>query len=251
MIRTHSLPVVLVGLMLGTGCAGAQEADDSLEEFAARLEVAFADGDAEERAQRIKALYYRDGVDEETGQLLEQASRMLARDAQPGIEFEPLDPEAKFLNVLDGYEYSPNLAPEGYVVLTLPGAEPGNETRIPYARREADGFYVLPAVVRRLVNPDAEPDKQLQMIVIGVASPAVTFEGWCDLALSNGTIERVPLEDQGAGNQTRIQRGQRIEACEIVNTSERGSLSLRLIEDETTLFEQRVVAPELTVSYRR
>lgn len=253
MIRTHCLPVVLVviaALLLSTGCAEAQEADDSLEDFAGRLEVAFEGGDDTERAKRIRALYHRDGVDEVTGDLLEQASRMLARVTDPGIEFEPVDAEAKFLNVLNGYEYTPNLAPAGYVVLTRPGAEPGNETRIPYARREADGFHVLPAVIRRLVNPDAEPDKQLQMIVMGLAAPASTFEGWCDLALSNGSIQRVTLADQGAGNQTLIQRGQRIVACDVVNTSGRGSLLLRLIEDETTLFEQRVEPPVLRISYR-
>jgi len=248
-MQTHAVPALLVGLALIAGCAGPQETVDSQEAFAERLETAFADGDATQRAARIRALFHPDGVDEMTGQLLGRASEMLARAVQPTITFEPPDADATFLSVLDGYEYSPNLAPEGYVVLTIPGAEPGNETRIPYARRD-DGFHVLPSVVRVLVNPDAEPDKQLQMIVIGVASPPSSFEGWCDIALSNGTTERVPLGDQGAGNQTRIQRGQRIEACEITNTSESGALSLRLLEDETVLFEHRVEVPEMSISYR-
>lgn len=249
-MRKLTIPALLLGLAISnTACAEAREPTDSREAFTARLEAAFAAGDADARAERIAALYHRDGVDEETSGLLDRASRMLARSAEPGIAFESLDPGAEFLNVLNGYEYTPNLAPEGYVVLTRPDAEPGNETRIPYARR-ADGFHVLPAVIRRLVNPDAEPDRQLQMIVIGIASPPSTFEGWCDLALSNGTTERVTLEDQGAGNQTRIQRGLRIEACEVTNTSERGSLSLRLLEDDTVLFDERVEAPDLRISYR-
>jgi len=247
-MQTHAIPALLLSLVFSVGCAESSESVDSPKDFTARLEAAFADGDAEERAARIRTLFHTDGVDEMTGQLLDRASQMLARTAEPVITFEPPDADATFVSVLDGYEFTPNLVPEGYVVLTSPDAEPGNETRIPYARRD-DGFHVFPSVVRVLVNPDAEPDKQLQMIVIGLASPPSTFEGWCDIALSNGTTERVPLGDQGAGNQTRIQRGQRIEACEITNTSESGALSLRLLEDETELFEKRVELPEFRISY--
>jgi len=247
-MRNSAFSALAIGLTLVVGCSESGEIGDTREAFTARVEEAFAAGDADERAGRIHALYHRDGVDEWTGRLVEQASSLLARTVDPVVTFEPPDSDATFLSVLDGYEYSPNLAPEGYVVLTLPDAEPGNETRIPYARR-ADGFHVFPAVTRRLVDPDALPDKQLQMIVIGVASPPSTFEGWCDLALSNGTTERLVLGDQGAGNQTRIQRGQRIEACEVTNTSERGSLSLRLLEDDTELFEGRVEAPDLRIVY--
>ncbi len=247
-MQRYAVPALILGLALSVGCADSSESGDSPADFEARLEAAFADGDVDERATRIRALFHPDGVDEVTGGLLDRASQLLARTSQPAITFVPPDAEAAFLSVLDGYEYTPNLMPEGYVVLTPPDAEPGNETRIPFARR-ADGFYVLPSVVRVLVNPDAKPDKQLQMIVIGNASPPVTFEGWCDLALSNGTVDRVVLGDQGAGNQTRIQRGQRIEACEITNTSERGNLSLRLLEGETLLFEQHIEAPEFRISY--
>lgn len=247
-MRNSTLPAVALGLTLVVGCSESGEPGDTREGFTARVEEAFAAGDADERAERIQTLFHRDGVDEWTDQLVEQASGLLARTVDPVVTFEPPDSDATFLSVLDGYEYSPNLVAEGYVVLTLPDAEPGNEMRIPYARR-GDGFHVFPAVVRRLVNPDALPDKQLQMIVIGVASPPSTFEGWCDLALSNGTTERVVLGDHGAGNQTRIQRGQHIEACEVTNTSERGSLSLRLLEDDTVLFEGTSEPPDLRISY--
>lgn len=247
-MRNKALSALAIGLTLVTGCSNSETPGDTREAFAARVEAAFADGDPNERAERILELYHRDGVDEWTGRLIEQASGLLARTADPAVSFEPPDADATFLSVLDGYEYYPNLTPEGYVVLTRPDAEPGNETRIPFARR-ADGFHVFPALQRRLVNPDAEADRQLQIIVIGNASPPLTFEGWCDLALSNGTTERIVLGDEGAGNQTRIQRGQHIEACEVTNTSGRGSLSLRLFEDDELLFEERVEAPHLRIDY--
>jgi hypothetical protein len=67
--------------------------------------------------------------------------------------------------------------------------------------------------------------------------------------LSNGTTKRIALEDQGVGNQTRILRGQKIVACEVTNTSDRGRLSLILMEDETTIFEGAVEFPETMISY--
>jgi hypothetical protein len=151
----------VIGLSLVAGCSEAAESGDTREAFAARVEEAFAAGDADERAERILSLYHRDGVDEWTGRLVEQAAGLLARTADPAVTFEPPDPDATFLSVLDGYEYYPNLPPEGYVVLTRPDAEPGNEMRIPFARR-GDGFHVFPSLQRRLVNPDAEADRQLQ-----------------------------------------------------------------------------------------
>ena len=157
-MQKYAIPALILSLVFSVGCAESSESVDSPEDFTARLEAAFADGDAEERAARIRALFHPDGVDEMTGQLLDRASQMLARTAEPVITFEPPDADATFVSVLDGYEFSPNLVPEGYVVLTIPGAEPGNETRIPYARR-ADGYHVFPSVMRRLVNPDAQPDK--------------------------------------------------------------------------------------------
>ena len=99
------------------------------------------------------------------------------------------------------------------------------------------------------MNPDALPDKQLQMIAIGLTFPASTFDGWCDIALSNNTIKRVKIDDQKVGNQTMIMRGQSIEACEITNTSS-GTLRLRLYEDDREIFIQQIETPQTTITYR-
>jgi hypothetical protein len=82
-----------------------------------------------------------------------------------------------------------------------------------------------------------------------MAHPPATFHGWCDIRLSNGTVRRVALEDQGNGNQTRVMRGQAIDACEVVKTSPRGPLSLRLLEGDDTIFEERVETPEGRIRY--
>ena len=236
-------------ILYSVSFTASAKAADSLEDFTLRLAEAFAEGDKSARTQRIQTLFYPAGLDEETAKLMERSSRYLANIERPEVAFEAVPDDAEFLNVLDGYEYTPNLVPEGYVVLTKPGAEPGNHTRIPYGRRPEDGLYLFPAMTRKLVNPDAEPDKQLQMLAMGIGHPALTFEGWCDLALSNGTTKRITLEDQGIGNQTRIYRGQKILACDITNTSGRDRLSLILMEDETTIFEGAVEFPETKITY--
>ncbi|MDH3297442.1 MAG: hypothetical protein OEM96_04075 [Gemmatimonadota bacterium] len=154
----QKLSALVIGLALVAGCSETGPPGEPREAFAARVEQAFAGGDADERARRIQALFHLDGADEWTVRLAGQASHLLARTVDPAVTFEPPDSAASFLSVLDGYEYSQNLPAEGYVVLTLPGAEPGSETRIPYGRRH-DGYHVFPAVVRRPVNPGAAPDR--------------------------------------------------------------------------------------------
>jgi hypothetical protein len=169
------------------------------------------------------------------------------------VSFTPLPrpPTTEPLHVADGYEYRPNLKPVGHAVFTDPAAAPGNNTKILYGLHPMERRYYFPLVVRRLVNADAPPDKQLQMLTIGAAHPPVTFAGWCDIALSNNTTKRVILDDQKIGNQTLIMRGQSIEACEVKNTSGRGSLSLRLFEDDRTLFERHIESPQTTITYRK
>jgi len=40
-----------------------------------------------------------------------------------------------------------------------------------------------------LVAADAKPDVTLQIITIGMANPPLTFSGWCDVELSDGSIQ--------------------------------------------------------------
>lgn len=248
-LRLHKSVFVIICIFLTIPPVEPSKAADSLTDFAERIAGAFAEGDVSARAIKIRALFHTEGLDEDTAGLLERSSKYLAGMERPEIAFEGIPDDAEFLHVLDGYEYAPNLEPVGYVVLTEADAEPGNHTRIPYGLRTEDGFHFFPAVTRTLVNPDAEPDKQLQILAMGVGHPALTFDGWCDLALSNNTTKRVTLEDQGIGNQTRILRGQKIPACELSNTSDRGRLSLTLIEDETTIFEGAAEYPETRITY--
>jgi hypothetical protein len=240
--------VVYFAIITTAGLASA-DGEPKLAAFRARIEAALAVEDHDARTEAVRALFYREGLDEWAEDLAARNARMIRGMRGRDITFEPLAPDTELLHVVDGYEYRPNLEPVGYVVFTDPAAEPGNNTKAIYGLPPGGDAYHLPLTVRTLVAPDAPPDKQLQMIVIGMAHPPATFHGWCDIRLSNGTVRRVALEDQGNGNQTRVMRGQAIDACEVVKTSPRGPLSLRLLEGDDTIFEERVETPEGRIRY--
>ena len=231
--------------------APAAHADPILKKFKAQISAALAIGNAEKRTAAVRSLFYRGDLDEWSEKLAERTAARLAKLQGRDVSFAPLEATSETLHVINGYEYRPNLEPIGYVVFTDPAAAPGNNTKVFYGRPNKDRGYYLPLTVRRLVNPDAPPDKQLQMIAIGLAHPPLTFEGWCDIALSNNTVKRLPLDDQNIGNQTRIIRGQSIERCEVENTAGRGSLSLRLYEGDQLIFQRQVDSPEATIRYRK
>ena len=48
----------------------------------------------------------------------------------------------------------------------------------------------------------SSPDRMLQMMLVGMASPPVNYTGHCDVMQSNGKIKRMELEDNGHGNTT-------------------------------------------------
>ena len=226
-------------------------ADANLEDFKARIETALSIPDDAARAKALKALFHRDALDDWSEKMAGRVAAHLEKLRGRAISFAPLPPGEASLHVVDGYEYHPNLEPLGHVVFTDPAARPGNNTKVLYGRHPTQGRYLFPVVVRKLVNPDAPKDKQLQMIAIGIAHPPLTFEGWCDIALSNNTIKRVRLHDQKIGNQTRIMRGQSINRCELTNTGARGSLSLRLFEDDKKVFEDQIDAPQNMIVYQK
>ncbi|NNE84673.1 MAG: hypothetical protein HKN28_11950 [Alphaproteobacteria bacterium] len=231
-------------------------ADAATDEFKARIEAALAINDATERSAAIGALFYREALDDWSQSLVERVIGIVAKKQGHDISFVDLSPDTDLIQIVDGFEYRPNLEPMGQVVFTDPAADPGNDTKVLYGRPALpspgnEDRLFSPLTVRRLVNPNAPPDKQLQMIAIGGAHPPAEFEGWCDIALSNNTVKRITLDDQDIGNQTRIMRGQSIEACEVTNTGGRGSLSLRLYEGDREIFIRQIETPEATITYRK
>lgn len=147
--------------------------------------------------------------------------------------------------MLDGYEYRRNLEPLGLV--NFSGGAKGGSSQVPYARHV--DRYVLSPTVRRLVNPDARPALTLQVITIGMAHPALTFTGWSDVELSDGSIQRGAISENVVGNNTLVLHAQAFKACEVSNTGGRGTLSLRLLADGDTVYEHSVAYPAVTIHY--
>ncbi|MDH3739166.1 MAG: hypothetical protein OER92_08220 [Alphaproteobacteria bacterium] len=241
--------IIVMTFTAGTFAVPAH-ADVATETFKARIEAALAIGDDAKRSAAVGALFHQQDLGAWSQSLVERVIGIIAKKAGHEISFIALAPDADLIHVVDGYEYRPNLEPLGQVVFTDPAAEPGNNTKVLYGRPAGEDRLFFPLTVRRLVNPEAPPDKQLQMITIGISFPPSTFEGWCDIALSNNTVKRVKIDDQKMGNQTLILRGQSIEACEITNTSS-GPLSLRLYEDDREIFLEQIDTPQTTISYRK
>jgi hypothetical protein len=229
----------------------AAQADALSEDFKARIDAALAAGNTDQMSAAVGRLFYRESLDKWAENLAGRTADRLVKMQGRDISFGPLPADKKFLHVVNGYEYRPNLQPLGYVIFTDPAAVAGNNTKVPYGLHPRERRYYFPLTVRRLVNPAAPADKQLQMLIIGIANPPATFEGWCDIALSNNTIKRVTLGDQNVGNQTLVMRGQSIERCHVTNTSGRGALTLRLYEDGKPIFERRIASPKRTITYRR
>lgn len=214
---------------------------DTPEQFVERVKAAFQHTD---KSAALKRLFYLDDVDPETLKMYESRiiGRMLAKYDRPSVALEPLPTDFDPVQVIDGYEYRPNVEVVGYLVLE-------GKTRVPYGRRE--GRHYITAMTRRAVNPGGPPDKMLQMMVIGLANPPVRFEGHCDVMQSNGQSRRMKLEDNGHGNRTVIVMAQRIEGCTVVNVSGRGTLSLTLTEGDAEIFKERIEAPETEILFAR
>lgn len=223
---------------------------DLRHDFLERIETAFNQPDSGARAEAMKNLFYRENLDENTGALLDRTVQQLLKSDHQHIEFAPLPGNMELVHVLNGYEYRSNLVPLGQVVFTDPGAPAGNATSILYGKHPQQERYYFPATVRKQVNPAAREDKLLQILAVGIGNPPVEFKGWCDLLLSNGETRRVTLQDNGVGNHTRILRGQKITACELLRESKQGSLSLRLLEGQKQIFMRRIDATADTIHYR-
>ena len=229
----------------------AAHADALLDDFKVRIEAALAIGDEDKRAEAVSDLFYREDINKWSERLAKRTINHLVELNDRKVSFEPLRQHSNRVHVRNGYEYRPNIEPLGYVVFDNPAGRKGNKMKAPYGLPPDKQRYYLPITVRKLANPDAPPDKQFQILTIGIANPPVTFKGWCNIALSNKTIKRVTLNDRKVGNQTRVLRGQSIEQCSVTNTAGRGSLKLRLQADRETIFERRIEAPETTITYRK
>lgn len=234
----HALLAVLA---FALAIAAAPVSAETRAEFQARIQAAFV---APDKKGALLKLFRLADVDVETRGTYQNmiVGRMLARYDAPSGAFEPLPAGFDPVYVMRGYEYRPNIAPRGIVVLN-------GKTRVPYGLH--GGRYYLVAAARTRIEPTPGPDRTLQMMAVGMGHPTVRFDGHCDVMQGNGKLKRMTLGDEGRGNQTAIITAQFIKACELRKRSPHGTLWLRLQEGDGVVFDHRIELPETTIVYRR
>jgi hypothetical protein len=204
---------------------------ETVDDFLARVTRAYA---SPEKHSALRDLFYMEGMDADTIEMYDSRiiDRMLGKYETPSLTVEPLPADFDPLQVGGGYEYRPNLAPLGYVVV-------GGRTRALYGQR-GDNFYLV-GVVRTAIENPAGTEQMLQ----------VGFDGHCDVLLANSSVKRVRLHDEGLASKTMMVTGVRIETCELHNLSDQGSLMLRLLEGDDQIFDRQVDFPEKSISFTR
>ena len=214
---------------------------ETVDDFLARVARAYA---SPEKHSALRDLFYMEGMDADTIEMYDSRiiDRMLGKYETPSLAIEPLPADFDPLQVGGGYEYRPNLAPLGYVVV-------GGKTSALYGQR-GDNFYLV-GVVRTAIENPAGTEQMLQMIVMGFGQPQVGFDGHCDVLLANSSVKRVRLHDEGLASRTMMVTGVRIETCELHSLSDQGSLMLRLLEGDDQIFDRQVDFPERSISFTR
>jgi len=135
---------------------------DTLEAFKIRIESAFL---APEKPVAVQRLFYQQDLTQEMQVMLTRMVGHIIRRQQATVNFVPIPKEAQLVAVVDGYEYRPNLEVVGYA--DIGKNDMGGTTQVPYGL-SPDGRYYFTATTKTLVNPHAKPDKQLQMVAIGM-----------------------------------------------------------------------------------
>jgi hypothetical protein len=214
---------------------------ETVDDFLARVAKAYAPPN---KQAALRDLFFMEGMDADTVEMYDSRiiGRMLGKHDSPSLAVEPLPADFDPVQVGGGYVYRPNLTPLGYVVV-------GGNTRAVYGRN-GDQYYLVGVVRIPIENPVGE-ERMLQMIVMGFNHPPVRFDGYCEVLLANGDHKQVALNDAGLASKTMMVTGVSIEACELRNLSERGSLMLRLLEGDDQIFDHQVDSPENTISFAR
>ena len=152
------------------------------------------------------------------------------------VSLQPLPEDFHTEYVVDGIRYKPNVEPLGLVEFQYKraGRKAKSTTKMLYGKK--GGRYMLAGTVEEKLPGKFGPSKQIQVIVIGIGHPAVTFDGYMTY-LQGGKPVRDNLKDMGGGNLTRVVRGESIAYLEVRRTSANGTLKVIVMEDQDTLFE--------------
>ena len=97
------------------------------------------------------------------------------------------------------------------------------------------------------VSVTADQSNLLQ-IQIDISGPeTIIFSGWCDIAVNKQNLKRIPIE--GSERLTLTHQGEYIDYCEIVNASEKGSVTLTLQENGKQIYLRSTKETEMKIHY--
>ncbi len=164
---------------------------ERVDAFVQRIKAVLAKPEGEAWNRAVAALFHHAPEDEAwAAEFAPRVIRHIVKLQGWRISFQPLSPEFETVHIVDGWKYRPNLDVLGQVVFTNL-EKLGNDTRAPYGRDSLSGELRFPLTTRGLVVPNAPPDKQLQILTIGMHFPSLTYTGWCDIRLSDNLTKRL------------------------------------------------------------
>lgn len=235
--KQFSLIAIVVGALT---LLAATASSETLDDFADRIKKALV---AHDKHAAVKSLINLEGMDDQLIALYDKRTiPMLARRPAKTVTFEDLPTDFHLEYVQQGHEYRPNLKPLGLVVLD-------GKTRVPYGK--IDQQYFITGMSRKLVNADPPAEITVRVNVFGLATPPVRYSGSCEILQSNGKTVTMPIEDTGVGNNTMAMNAVRIETCRVTKLSGDGPLTMRVLEADVVLFEQKTTGDGQELIYNR
>ena len=165
------------------------------------------------------------------------------------VQFKPLPEGFRSEYVLSGVRTYTNVKVLGFVEIQYKKGKHGrNKTSIPYGKK--GGQYYFAGTIQETIRENAPQSKQIQVIIIGIGHPPVTFEGYM-LYLQNEQPIKDRLKDMGGGNLTRIVRGEGITFLKVRRTSPKGTLQVKIIIDDQTIFETQPLDTDQPIIFKR
>jgi hypothetical protein len=196
-------------------------------------------------------LFNLEGVPDDLKAIMKKhAMKPLMASEVNDIVYEPPPEGFRSEYVVDGFQYRANLKVLGRVKITYKrSAEAGvTGTSIPYGQK-GDRFLFIGTTKEKLPG-DLPPSKQIQVIVMGMGHPPVTFEGYM-IYLQGGKPVRDKIEDMGSGNVTKIVRGEAITYLEVRRTSPKGTMKVWVMENDDTLFETEHLDTDQPIRFKK
>lgn len=195
-------------------------------------------------------LFNWDGVNEKSRAILNKHLFSTLFDEElESVRFKPLPEGFRSEYVLSGIRTYTNIKVLGFVEIQYKRGKTGqSKTSIPYGKKE--GRYYFAGSIQEKIRENAPKSKQIQVIIVGMGHPPVTFEGYM-LYLQNERPIKDQLKDMGGGNLTRMVRGDDITYLKVQRTSKKGTLRVTIIVDGKTIFETQPQDTDQPIIFKR